>query len=108
MTAGRCAGCGFENASCKIVKTHVASCNDFRDLWKANKEAALDPEAEYTRHRMQMSSTKEERRDVRIAGLRKEDKARLSTQQDRWSSSSALEIDIIEDGEEAPATPSLD
>jgi hypothetical protein len=89
MSAGRCAGCGKTDPSCKKIKTHVMSCPDFIELYKQNPEAALDPEAEFTRHKLEQDDTKEERRDTRIAGLRKEGAAKVAVQQGRWVEPSA-------------------
>ncbi len=49
MSAGRCSGCGEVNRSCKVVREHIRSCPDYRQLLSTAPEKALEPEAEYDR-----------------------------------------------------------
>lgn len=51
MPRGRCAGCGFETASAKAMRSHLSACADYIKLWKATPSLALEPEAEFLRHR---------------------------------------------------------
>lgn len=51
MPRGRCAGCGFETASAKAMRSHLSSCTQYIKLWKETPSLALEPEAEFLRHR---------------------------------------------------------
>jgi hypothetical protein len=91
MSRGRCSGCGFENVSCKVVKTHVRTCPDYVALFKENPDAALDPEEEYRKHREAHDSeegeaARDERQQDRAAEFRSNAEAILQRQRERWDS----------------------
>lgn len=50
MSAGRCAGCGFTNSSCKLVRSHVMNCEEYLALWRDSPDKALSPEDEFARY----------------------------------------------------------
>lgn len=56
MSAGRCAGCGFQNVSCQKVKRHVVDCPDYIELFRTDPGRALDPEEEYQRYKAEDDS----------------------------------------------------
>lgn len=51
MAAGRCEGCGFESASCLIMRNHQSSCDDYAALYRKDPALALDPAESLRRHR---------------------------------------------------------
>jgi len=87
MTAGRCAGCGATDNSCKKIKAHVTTCPDFLALFKTDPSKALPPEAEYTRWKEednteeQRAIEKDKRLQVRFADMDR----RRENQKERWS-----------------------
>lgn len=91
IAAGRCAGCGHEDASARKVRYHTSSCAKFIELWRASPEKALDPEAEHARvhgeeHIAAKKDAKLERHyDIkeRLQGLAAERQLR---DQQRWQS----------------------
>lgn len=93
MTAGRCAGCGYTNSSCKTVRAHVLSCPEYRKVWQTDRARALDPEAEWTRWTQEEGSpeAKEAERD-RTREWWREVNQRVSAQQEsRWEPQDILE-----------------
>jgi hypothetical protein len=86
---GRCAGCGLENKSCKVIKSHIMTCPDYKKLWQTDPDKALEPEDCFKQHKLEMDASKGDRREVRIAGLRVTDKARVAAQQKRYATRSA-------------------
>lgn len=45
---GRCAGCG-RTGKVKAVQGHIVDCEDWQELYRADRARALDPAAEFTR-----------------------------------------------------------
>lgn len=61
VTKGRCAGCGFEDASERKVRIHTIGCPEFIALWKANPEQALEPaEAHAQYHQVEAKEARKE------------------------------------------------
>lgn len=101
MNPGRCEGCGKENKSCKKIKIHILGCEEFKRLWRDNPERALEPDVSYQRHRGVLEDTKDKRREVRIAGMRTRDRARLDGQAKRWGTATAASaLDLLADAED--------
>lgn len=86
MTHGRCAGCGFSSPSCKKVQAHVLSCPDYLALYKSNPAAALTPEQEYERWKLEEDSpeSRELRRRKLHAHYREQADQKLARQRSRW------------------------
>lgn len=91
MTRGRCAGCGKEDASCKKIKTHIASCPEYLELWTTDPDRALDPEEEFLRWKAHVESddyimAKEEATSAKYAGYRREAELKIARSKTRWGS----------------------
>jgi len=86
MTAGRCAGCGMTNPSCKKVEKHIMGCEPYVLLFREGK-APLLPEQEYQRFLREEGS--EEAKDEFRANRRESFFERLdderSQQNVRWA-----------------------
>lgn len=89
MTAGRCSGCGYTDASCKKVRSHVMLCPDYKKLFLDEPDKALDPEVEFARFKEWEESeegqaaketARSEKRDIRHAATDK----RIKNEQSRW------------------------
>lgn len=91
MAEGRCAGCGYENKSCKMVTRHTASCPDFAKLYKdpATRHLAVEPATEYQRHHAEENLGKDDRREERISRNRAEANRKLGKQSERWQARTA-------------------
>jgi hypothetical protein len=72
------------------MQKHVMTCPEYIQLYKDNPAAALDPEKEYVRWKLEDDNedAKEARKAVRRQGFRDQDNARLAAQQDRWKATS--------------------
>jgi hypothetical protein len=51
VSAGRCSGCGFEDVSCRKVKTHVLTCSVYLALYRSDPDRCLSPEVAYVKFR---------------------------------------------------------
>lgn len=82
---GRCAGCGLTDSP-KKVRLHVMTCPDYLALHHSEPGRALDPEAEYERHRTEdnTSEARAERRDLKLRTRFAETQRRQSAQADRF------------------------
>jgi hypothetical protein len=90
MTWGRCSGCGQEDASCKKIRNHAASCPEFLELFRRQPERAIDPEAEWARHHSpdgeaQRLDEREDRRAATKTRLQALAADRQSRSRDRWA-----------------------
>lgn len=89
MSRGRCAGCGYEDASCKKVRSHVQSCPEFVTLFKEHPERAIDPEDEYVRWKDHTESfeyqmAKDEAKTALYAKYREDAERKLEISKDRF------------------------
>ncbi len=68
MSAGRCAGCGRTDSSCKKIQNHMRSCPDAARLYRTDPTKVLDPADEYTRFKLDRGSqeSKDEARSERL------------------------------------------
>lgn len=77
MPTGRCAGCGETGKNSSIIE-HTRYCPEFIALYRRNPEAALAPEAEFTRwNTEQRADDRAARREAAIdeAGRRRAEQA---------------------------------
>ncbi len=94
MPSGRCAGCGYTNSDRKTAQ-HVIACDDFTVLFQSNPGKALNPIAEYRRHKTEemTADARAARRDVRLTATFEQ----LSIQQDLQTKRWRTPKDILED-----------
>lgn len=93
MTTGRCAGCAVTGAP-RRVQQHILTCTAYQNLFLSHPERALDPVAEYLRHRA--TDTPQARADQRSERLRRRF-ITLDRQQARANARWATPPDILAD-----------
>lgn len=92
MSRGRCPGCGAENASCKVIRSHMMTCEDVQELYRTDPARVVDPEVEYRRYAEWKKSpegqaAKAERNASRAENFRSTAEAILERQRQRWGGS---------------------
>jgi hypothetical protein len=90
---GRCPGCGYEDASCKVVRSHMNECLDVAVMFRdpARRSLVIDPEDEYRRYRQWLSSEEGEEfkaaeRSVRDKAYRATFEAKIGRERERFGS----------------------
>jgi hypothetical protein len=96
MSAGRCSGCGLENKSCRVIRSHINTCPEYVALYRdpETRPLALDPEDEYVKHQAYLKSPegqaeKDERRAARSAEHRDITNARNAAAAEQWGGTQA-------------------
>ena len=86
MSRGRCSGCGQEDVSSKKIRAHTMDCPQYVALYKKNPAWALDPEAEYLRHKASAEDAQvtSDARDVRQARYAQINADKLKAADERW------------------------
>lgn len=92
MSRGRCPGCGYEDASCKKVRSHMNTCPSVVELYRSSPESVIDPEDEFVRHKAYLDSPeaqaeKEAARAEKRQGYIDSARIRQERQKARWSGS---------------------
>lgn len=92
--AGRCAGCAYTDSTRKVA-AHLLTCERYIALYHADPARALDPDAEYRRHRAAESSiaARTGRRDARLRSRYRQIAVQYAQQTDRWKTPA----DILDD-----------
>lgn len=90
MSRGRCAGCGYEDASCKKVRTHVNTCPEFLVLYKTEPARAIDPEDEFVRFKaltetFEYQEARDEEKSAKHAKYREDAERKLAVSKDRFA-----------------------
>jgi hypothetical protein len=93
VSAGRCPGCGYEDASCRVVRSHMHGCSEVAVLFRERTTRALviDPEDEYRRYREWLDSPegqefKAAERSVRDKAYRATFEAKIGRERARFGS----------------------
>lgn len=89
MPKGRCAGCGLENSSAKLIERHMTKCPEYLDLYKTDAAKALSAEAEAQRYDTlkktdEFIEAKEAEKDARYDGYREAAARKIEALRDRW------------------------
>lgn len=86
MTAGRCAGCGVMDNSCKKIKSHVLTCPDYLEVFKSDPAKALPPEEEWVRWQNEDNSDEARAvaKEIRLTKRFAEMDAKREAQSERW------------------------
>ena len=91
---GRCAGCGYENASVARVARHTSQCEPYLKMYQADAAGALAPEAEWVRYhsvdaQAEREEVAEDQRSERREANRLLNAMRAEAALSRWSRGSA-------------------
>lgn len=89
MPKGRCAGCGLENGSAKLIERHITKCPDYLDLYKKDPAKALSAEEEASRYDALKKTDafieeREAAKDERYDGYRAAAAKKVEALRERW------------------------
>lgn len=86
MAQGRCAGCGHQDTSIKVMKRHIVQCSDFLALFQRDPSKALGPGPEFDRWSREENDadSKAARKDARLVTRFAELDVRRDAQNTRW------------------------
>jgi hypothetical protein len=86
MAKGKCAGCGVQKNSSKIMNQHIVVCEKYLEIYKIDPSRALSPEAEFLRYQNEDNNeeAKAERKDKRLSSIFEEIDTKREAQTLRW------------------------
>jgi hypothetical protein len=92
VAQGRCEGCGYENASSKVMRHHQTGCSAYAELYRKDPALALDPEESFRIHREREHDPqhKAEERSIRLTKIFAENDEFRQRESSRWKSNDIL------------------